>query len=201
MSQREIAEVVLPSGILKGHEVTELFQIFSKVPSSTSMFCKRGRKTPKAELYSPNRFRSVQLHSGMEYSGSFIDALDFAVTTVIILRGVQLFGHRGATYDIILEILKNDQIVSWLSSSYGSGLVNERYYGFNVELDKPVSLEPKVWYTVKAAIKGPISQFGSHGQTSVNVSDDLIIRYKNSNKCTAYTSVNEGQFPSFLLLY
>ena len=202
ISQEELAELVLPYNILERQELIELFQFFGKVSMSTSIFNrkKRGSEYKLTE----NRFLDIHFPESNVYFKKWcygdrdIDAIDFFVSKPAALGGVQIFGRQGSTYNIELQILKNSQVLSNLCLSYSSEMVNDKYYGFTAELDKPVSLEPDVFYTVRAVIDGPVSYYGELGQEVVE-SGDLTIIYRPSDLDDNGTSEFEGQFPSLLL--
>ncbi|KAK3723593.1 hypothetical protein QZH41_001081 [Actinostola sp. cb2023] len=161
MTQKEFAEVVLPSEILEKNELTELVQIYNSISPSTHMFNekKRCQNTSRFDcLLIPNiRFSSIKppvAGSWWSYSGN-THAIDFTVDVAVDLVGVRLFGSQGSKYDVELNIYKNNQSISQLSSSLKlteSEMIDGLYYGFTVTLDKPIRLDPSVVYSVKAGI-------------------------------------------------
>ncbi|XP_020908624.2 BTB/POZ domain-containing protein 1, partial [Exaiptasia diaphana] len=199
MSFKEFAEVVLPCEILKKRELTELVQIIGKVSSRSaiSMFNEKNRRGYDIKLCSKNRFRNV-LKPRWSYSNTSIDAVNFTVNKGVSLSGVQLFGSQGSTHTIELEILERDKIMSKLSSSYISEMVNDEYYGFTANLDEPVSLGPNISYTIKANIRGPHSCYGEAGQQDINMDDNFKVTFQNSDQSHNGTSVTSGQFPSLI---
>ena len=134
------------------------------------------------------------------YDGCKRDAIGFTTNKAVDLVGVRMFGSNGSTYEVQLKIYKGDEIVLQLSSSFvtESEMIDDLYYGFTVNLDKPVRLDPGVVYTVAAQIDGPMSYSGGSGIPTITV-HDLTITYKSLLKSNNCTSVECGQFPTLVL--
>ncbi|XP_031566551.1 BTB/POZ domain-containing protein 1-like [Actinia tenebrosa] len=117
MSQKEFAEKVLPSGILKTDEETELTQFFNgTVPRSRSFSnAKRG----KSQVFLPKiRFDSIiKPCDAPSQCFGVPEAIDFKVNNPLSLVGVRLFGAKGSTYDVTLALYKSDQKITEISSA------------------------------------------------------------------------------------
>ncbi|KAK3710129.1 hypothetical protein QZH41_001609 [Actinostola sp. cb2023] len=210
MTQKEFAEVVLPCKILDTNEITELVQTFNNVSPTTRIFTKKERSW--GCLFIPCRFRTIKgpilkatpLDSRWNYESNHSDAIDFTVSEHVDLVGVRLFGSQGSKYDVELNIYKNEQSISQLSSSFltESEMIDDLYYGFTVTLGKPVKLDPSVVYTVEATICGPPSYFGESDKEFEVVADGEHITckiiYQESSKSINSTSVIRGQFPTLI---
>lgn len=104
MEEKEFAQFVLPSKVLKMAEVTELIQTFNSLPTTSQYFFakKRDGKShlmyhqrpcPAPPLLMPcNRFESVET---LSFTGSLDFSIDFEVNKPINLVGARLFGGRG----------------------------------------------------------------------------------------------------------
>ncbi|XP_031562041.1 BTB/POZ domain-containing protein 6-B-like [Actinia tenebrosa] len=203
MSETEFAEKVLPCGILKMDEVTEVIRFFKKLALLTSSFSNtiRGKCKSNNYCFTPNtRFDSLAAPTGIgsawAYTSTKSDAIDFKVNKPLSLAGITLFGSNGSTYTVSLSLYKSDEKIRQVCTSIP--IVSKQmsgYHGLNIMLGEPVPLEPNVVYTIEAKISGPSSYYGHLGKTTVHF-EDIVITYLNSNKSTNSTTAQRGQFHS-----
>jgi len=144
MTEKEFAEVVLPSKVLNLVEVTELISIYNGITPSTDIFS-RLKRTSGDLLISDIRFTEESLMEPDQGLWSYHrspDSLDFTVNKPVNLVGVRLFGNNNSTYNVKLSVNTSDPFVclSVLSSIYATDklMIDGLYYGFTVTLDKPV---------------------------------------------------------------
>ena len=97
-------------------------------------------------------------------------------------------------------IYKSDEKISTTSlvnvSTEGE-MIDGRYYGYTINLDKSVKLEPDRIYTVEAKIAGPPSYCGYNGVATVHC-QDLVVTYSDSRRSSNQTTTEKGQLPTFV---
>jgi hypothetical protein len=186
MSETEFIKEVLPSGILKMDEITELMQFFKDLAPLKDSFVDKKRKSNILLIIPNNRFNSILppvVNGKWSYASGDADAIDFKVNKAISLVGVRLFGSKDSTYTVTLALYKNDKKIVDLSSCIPveKERIDGIYYGFVVTLGKP-----------------PSSYRGEAGKSVIKF-DDTVITYMDSAKSTNDTSINRGQFPTLIL--
>ena len=68
------------------------------------------------------------------------------------------------------------------------------YYGFSVKFDRPVRLRENKEYKLKSSITGPVSWYGTEGQTFVEC-QGVVFTFLTSRDNISETSVTAGQLP------
>jgi hypothetical protein len=199
MSPKEFAEFVMIREILHGNEVTEIVQILSNLAPSGTAFNTKKRDGQWNERWSANRCRSIESNTRKK-TGLLRHSIQLQVSKPIFLAGVRLFGDRYQPNTIVnLSIYKtNFRHNRSFKASYNfndTKFIDDLYYGYTVMVDGPVPLEPDEWYTIEAELRGQFA--GSEGQDVVKC-DDITITFKNAAD-TNHSTVEKGQFPSFLL--
>ncbi|XP_020909606.1 BTB/POZ domain-containing protein 6-B-like [Exaiptasia diaphana] len=204
MSHKEFAQFVLPTEVLTMKEVIEIAQVMSSVETATCMFSSKGRATRKQKT--DIRFSSINApgNGSWWYDGNRVDVLDFVVSQSVCLAGVELFGSKGSSYAIRLDLYDGSELISSVQSTSETQKENLNvqgieYYGFDVYFDRPVRLSQECRYTAKATVKGPLSYFGSSGKSQIHHDDGLFIKFID-NTMNGHTSMNRGQFGRFIIL-
>ena len=193
MSQEDFASVVIDSDILTLKEVGDLVKHYNGVFSTTVPFVQAPRKD-YSTLHRCQRFRDFD--HGWLY-GSFPDCINFSVNKPIMLHAVQHFGSKGGNYSGSTKVknAKDGSSVVKQSGSYASEKDKTRtYYGFSVLFDRPVRLVENKQYKLESRFKGPMSLYGTKGQTSVE-SEGVVFTFYPSPGDYNNTSVVNGQFP------
>ena len=195
MEEKEFADVVLDSEILKPQELVNMVKHFNSVLTSAVGF--EGKKRV-GTLRSCFRFG----HVNRECCGDiFEECLYFQVNNNIVLHGIRLFGSEDNMYEVTLTVkeIHGGEIVN--KSGKFSSVLQRRidicYYGFAVMFD-PVNLTRDVQYSIQAKRKGPRSYCGYNGNREIT-SQGVTFSFRNSD-CTCKTTVFHGQFADFLFM-
>ncbi|KAK6172343.1 hypothetical protein SNE40_016020 [Patella caerulea] len=149
-----------------------------------------------------NRFESHG--GGWGYSGHSIEAIRFMCDTDVLIGGLGLFGGRGEYFGRIklFELgvdggeneIDGEQLAETEEMPYECG-PREKYA---VLFDEPILIQANVWYVAWARISGPSSDCGSSGQSTVTTEEQVVFKFKGSNKSNNGTDVNAGQIPQIL---
>ncbi|KAK3729800.1 hypothetical protein QZH41_003413 [Actinostola sp. cb2023] len=188
MSQKEFAEAVLPTKVLKLDEVTELIQVYSNLPAVTSLFSTKERSAKDRLLIPNNRFDSIRTES---ISDQYSSIIEFRVNKAITLVGVRLFGSEGYSHDVILAFHEVEGSPAGTLTKrlwrYRSTFKTEEnkidgfYYGFTVFFPDQVKLDPSKRYQIVSVIMDdcPNMHVGCHAR-SVVTCEDLEVTYLRS---------------------
>ena len=194
MSLEDFTKYVSSTGILTDVEVISIFQHFGGL-DATGLKWKKKRKK-KHHIVSLSRFdvsNTVQnLGIGWGCNGRWSDALVLTVNKAVLFHGVRLFGSsNGSQYEVKFTI-KDENV----TGTYTSTQDNDGVWGYDVMLPEPISLQRNEKFTITATIKGPSSQFGINGKSSVKI-NDIIVTFTNEEPYRA--NKNRGQFYKILL--
>ena len=202
MSQKEFASFVLDCDILTKKEIGFMMKHFGNVSLESSLpFISSPRL---GILHRSNRFAMLkppEAHGGpWQYSDSVADALQLTVSKPVTLHGIQHFGCKGGKYTVSLEVkdVRSGCSLVKQTGTYSSKKDEKNgYYGFDVMFDHPVSLERGKAYEIVSLIKGSSSWRVAQGKMLDKVQG---IQFSFSTSATSKngTSVNVGQFPSFI---
>ena len=203
MTQEQFAEKVLTSGLLTNDDVIEMFMWY-KSETRDLKFSKRPRKFIPPHLVSRCK-RFPQVSHGWTYSIGTPDGVVFAVDTPVYMIGVRLFGSRGFSYMVSLELSLlvvgncQDQVLYSVDGSYETEAEKtNRYFGFDIIFDDLVQLQPNVQYHISALISGVSSWHGSCGMSVVEC-DGVCFRF-TSQFSPGGTNDAWGQFAEILFL-
>ena len=196
MLEKEFASVVIDSRILSLDEVGDLVKHYNGVLTSLP-FAQTPRKSPSVGHHC-QRFGSFNQPNMIAwlYLGLH-DVITFSVSKPIMLHGVQHFGSEDGNYTVSTEVtdITDGSSVVKQSGSYASEKDKTRsYYGFSVLFDRPVGLVENKDYKIESLIKGPVSWFGTEGQTSVEC-QGVVFTFCTSQDNLLRTSETKGQFP------
>ena len=201
ISQQEFASVVFDSYILSFHEVGDMMKHYSNVLSTPLPY----KQTPRLHCRQFSRFKnilSVAASGGWSYS-SYPDRIHFRVSKPVMLHGVQHFGSSGSEYTVSTEVkdTTDGSILVKKSGSYPSEKAdNDSYYGFVVQLDRPIHLVENKEYELVSLIKGPNSWYGEAGEKNVDCQGvQFTFRSVGGTTTSNGTTDKRGQFPAFLI--
>jgi len=193
MSQHEFASVVIDSRILTLEEVGDLVKHYNGVLTSSLPFVQAPRKD-YSTLHLCQRFQAFS--AGWSY-GRSPHCLNFSVNKPIMLRGVQHFGSVGGNYTVSTEVKDTTDGSSLVKQSGSYASEKDKtcsYYGFSVLFDRPVFLVENKEYKLESFIKGPMSWYGTKGQTSAEC-QGVVFTFRTSPGVTIGTHESAGQFP------
>ena len=198
MSLKEFASVVIDSHILTFKETEDMMKYYGEVLTSSLPFM-LGRATFRChrfgKIWPPDNSRWTYLNSNY-------DSVQFSVSKPVTLFGVQHFGSESGVYTVVTEVKDSadDSSIVKQSGSYASEKnksEDNRYYGFDVQFDRPVCLQENKKYKVVSLIKGPTSWYGNQGRKSVEC-EGVRFAFTSSGGSSNGTSETQGQFPSFI---
>ena len=202
MSLKEFGSVVIDSDILTPKELGDMIKHYGDVLTSSLPFmqvprtgCARYRCHRFDELCPPG-------DDIWRYRDSRRDSVQFSVSKAVTLFGVRHFGSEFGEYTVVTEVKDSSDGSSIVkqSGSYPSEknkLEDNQYYGFDVQFDRPVSLQENKKYKLVSLIKGPDSWFGKKGRESVEC-EGVQFTFTSSDASSNSTSVTGGQFPAFI---
>ena len=111
-----------------------------------------------------------------------------------------MFGSEGYNYHGNLTIFKLPEYTTVVSTSgkFPSLLhKSEKFWGFDVFLEPPVSLIKGNWYYFEAYINGPPSFGGRPGNNQIE-SSGATFNFENRKYMYDGTGVEMGQLPEFM---
>jgi hypothetical protein len=202
MSVEDFTKYVSFTGILTEIELVSLFQKFG---GSDVVDLKWKEQEERRQKYSRNivgftRFEVGNVQPGDSSSiwsygdGRNSDALTLTANKAVLFHGVRLFGDsNGSQYNVKFGV-KNENV----TGTYTSERDKDGVCGYDVMLPKPISLKPNEEFTIVATIKGPTSQAGANGKSSVNVDGTIITfrgtDYSSHGLVSNSTDITRGQF-------
>jgi len=200
MEQKEFADVVLDSDILKKKELSDMMKYFSLLltfPGGSSETRRRGRKRM-------SRFGSGnKLQVWWHYIASAVrNSLVLSVDKEIQLHAVRLFGSENNEYSVTLSVTDSNgaDLTNKTAKFLSERMQNEGggYHGFDIEFKPPVVLQAGKQYFLEASINGPPSWYGQGGLSHV---EHAGVTFSFENKAGAVelrnTTVSNGQFSEF----
>ena len=201
MSLKEFASVVIDSYILTFKEAGDMMKHYGDVLTPPLPFV----QVPRIGCvrYRCHRFgRICPPGDSWHYRDSSADSVQFSVSKPVTLFGVQHFGSVCGEYTVVTEVKDSadDSSIVKQSGSYASEKnksEDNRYYGFDVQFDRPVCLQENKKYKVVSLIKGPTSWYGNQGRKSVEC-EGVRFAFTSSGGSSNGTSETQGQFPSFI---
>ena len=199
MSQQEFSSVVIDAELLTLKEVGSMMKHYSGLLTRSLPFVQAPRKTSYqiSNTHVCQRFRVPNPPDIRWRYGKLLDCITFSVNKPIMLHGVQHFGSEGGNYTVSMEVKDNTDGSSLVkqSGSYTSEKDKTRpYYGFSVQFDHPVCLMENKKYKLESFIKGPLSWYGTEGQTSVECHGVVFTFHASPNQLYT-TNETRGQFP------
>ncbi|CAB4042988.1 BTB POZ domain-containing 6-like [Paramuricea clavata] len=181
MSQEDFAKYVSSTRILTEAEVISIFQKFSGLDVAGLEWKEQKKRQPYIVGFS--RFDVANASSGWNYRGGS-DALILIVNKAVLFHGVRLFGDSGGSRYEVKFTVKNENV----KGTYTSERDNDRGWGYDVMLPKPVPIKRDEKFTIIATIEGPQSHIGNKGKSSVKVGDIVVTfndaPYSLSSNCT-----------------
>ena len=201
MSQKEFASVVIDSRILTLEEVGDMMKHFSDVSIVSLPFSQAPRMKSSVIyrhqiifLFNPPGSRPPSVWDRCPR----VVGIKFSVNKPIMVNGVQHFGSEGGKYMVSTEV-KNTTNGSSLVQQSGT-YASEKdktygYFGFDVQFDRPVSLEKNKHYELVSKIQGPRSWYGVDSQTSLE-SQGVRFTFRSWNDSTNEANVKRTQFPA-----
>ncbi|XP_046573822.1 BTB/POZ domain-containing protein 6-like isoform X2 [Haliotis rubra] len=179
----------------------ECLNILENTSSESQMIDKAPKKTEDVltPCYQTSDRRYKTTRYCYTYYG-FSDAILFRCNKKISLHGFQLYGPlRGsANYDVITNILGNNDISLPASVLDCSCVVNDNEEVFDVMYKAAVAIKAGVWYTLVVKILGPDSRAGYGGNIQVHCPDGVVLDFRNSERSKNGTSVTVGQIPALV---
>ena len=197
MSQQEFATVVIDAEFLTVKEVGSMMKHYNGVLTRSLPFVEAPRKK-SSNIHGCQRFRVLNSpDNGWAYGvyNIFPDCIIFSVNKPIMLHGVQHFGSEGGNYTVSMEVKDTRDGSSLVKQSGSYASEKEKtcsYYGFSVQLDRPVRLMANKMYALESLIKGPKSWYGTEGQTSVEC-QGVLFTFSASPQLRS--DETKGQFP------
>ncbi|XP_067655561.1 BTB/POZ domain-containing protein 6-B-like [Haliotis asinina] len=179
----------------------ECTKTHKNISSESQMSDKAPKKTEDVltSRYQTSGRRYETTRNCYTYYG-FSDAVLFRCNKKISLRGFQLYGPlKGlANYDVITNILDNNDLSLPMSVLECSYAVNDDEEVFDVMYKNAVAIKADVWYTLVVKILGPDSRAGYGGNIQVRCPDGVVLDFRNSEKSENGTSVTVGQIPALV---
>ena len=190
-----MSHVTCHAELLTAKEIGSMMKYYSGVLTRSLPFVQAPRKK-SSNIHGCQRFRVPNPPDIRWCYGKVPDCVSFSVNNPIMLHGVQHFGSEGGNYTVSMEVK---------DSRYGSSLVKQSgsyasekdktcsYYGFSVQLDRPVRLMENKMYRLESLIKGPKAWYGTEGQTSVECQGVVFTFYASPDQGRSKKTI--GQFP------
>lgn len=183
MTEKEFAQYVLPSRVLKMHEVTELVQTFNSFRPVYRNFCSDRRNgIEKDFVMPPDRFESVDPFA---FNGMLTSSVDFEVNQTVQLVGARLFGSECTCFEVDFSISEIEQKSGkyeskchFISTVETGDKIDDNYYALDIIMKHPIQLFPGSQYRIGFHMKGLHKYIGSKGRNEVHF-QDITIKYKN----------------------
>ena len=202
MSIKEFASVAIDSHMLTFKETEDMMKYYSNVLMTPLPFIPE----PRCVRYRCHRFDKIcppDNSARWHYRDSKRDSVQFSVSEPVTLFGVQHFGSEFGEYQVVTEVKDSadDSSIVTQSGSYASEKdksEDNRYYGFDVQFDRPLCLQKDKKYKLVSLIKGPKSWYGEDGLTSVECKGGVRFTFTSSDASSNNTSETRGQFPALI---
>lgn len=216
MSQKEFAEVVLPTKILNLDEVTEMIQNFNQLSVVTTDFSRKDRGAKDRLLIPTDRFDTIL--ERFTNSANYSILLCFKVNKSVYLHGFRMFGSVGCTYNV-------DAGVGKMSKSHSDhknlplqrenkdmevedDKIDDCYYGFTFNFLQPSRLYAGQVFAIICVCKKindspqkpTLLTYGCN-QKSVVTCEDLEITYCHQELMDKYSPAKDivgGQIQSLI---
>ena len=191
MLQKEFAEQVPSTEILKKTEVIRLFMYFNLNGRPGEFSC------------IPRCMNSRIIHRCKRFDGSScfwyynrngVDAVSFTVDNPVLLRGVRLFGFEEKTYFVKVKVSGETVLEDRFQTESEE---KDGYHGFDIIFEQHLQLTPGVPCILEALIRGPKSYCGVAGKEEI-VCDKVTFRFTASDNSQNGSTVGKGQFAEIL---
>ena len=196
MEQKEFANAVIGSEILRSEEVIGIMKYFNSV--TTVVGFPEGERV--GALLSCCRFRGLAEGTRL-INGKFKkEFIDVTVDKDIKLYGIRTFGSENREYVAMVNITDRQRSFSpviasrsgtFACVSFRVKLESFNYYGFNILFDRPVALKKGGGYRITAIIDGLSFSYGTECYNSVK-SHGVKFCFSNNDGSDC------GQFAEFL---
>jgi hypothetical protein len=178
MSQREFAEHVAKSKLLRHEDVINMFLKFNDTLEDDAVL--PFSQVPRRGYYRcflwEHVYDTLDIETWDAEISRMPNTLTFSSNCNILLCGVGLYGsdHDNDSYTFHVDVSDEDDTM--LLQSEGSFSCHSRCFVYDVIFNKPVKVHKNVWYTILATVDGPRGVYGgqSVAQTGLGLDIDEI---------------------------
>lgn len=170
MSQREFAEYVAKSKLLRHEDVINMFLKFNDTLEDDTVI--PFSQVPRRGYYRCSLYEEVYYTWDVD-SSKMPNVLSFSSNSTILLCGVGLYGNdnKDDTYSFHVDVYDGDNQL--LLSSEGSFSCHAQCVAYDVIFNKPVKVHKNIWYSIQATVDGPRGVYG--GQSVATPHTELNI--------------------------
>ena len=162
MSQREFAEHVAKSRLLRHEDVINMFLKFNDTLEDDTVL--PFSQVPRRGYYRCSLWEHVYDTLDIETwdveTSRMPNTLTFSSNSNILLCGVGLYGSDNNNDSYSFQVYVTDEDDTMLLQSEGSFSCHSQCFAYDVIFNKPVKVHKNVWYTIQAAVDGPRGVYG-----------------------------------------
>ena len=179
MSQREFAEHVVKSGLLRHEDVINMFLKFNDTLEDDTVL--PFSQVPRRGYYRCSLWQHVydtfDIETWDDETSRMPNALTFSSNSNILLCGVSLYGSDNNDDSYTFQVYVSDEDDTVLLQSEGSFSCYSQCLAYDVIFNKPVKVHKNMWYTIQATVIGPRGVYGCQSvaqATGLNLDTDEI---------------------------
>jgi hypothetical protein len=162
MSQREFAEHVAKSRLLRHEDVINMFLKFNDTLEDDTVL--PFSQVPRRGYYRCSLWEHVYDTLDIETwdvdTSRMPNTLTFSSNCNILLCGVGLYGSDNNNDSYTFQVYVSDEDDTMLLQSEGSFSCHSQCFAYDVIFNKPVKVHKNVWYTILATVDGPRGVYG-----------------------------------------
>ena len=162
MSQREFAEHVVKSRLLRHEDVINMFLKFNDTLEDDTVL--PFSQVPRRGYYRCSLWQHVYDTFDIETwdveTSQMPNALTFSSNSNILLCGVSLYGSDNNNDSYTFQVYVSDEEDTILLQSEGSFSCYSQCLAYDVIFNKPVKVHKNAWYTIQATVVGPRGVYG-----------------------------------------
>ena len=175
MSQREFAEHVAKSKLLRHEDVINMFLKFNDTLEDDTVI--PFSQVPRRGYYRCSLYDEVYYNWDSDTwdveSSKMPNVLSFSSNSTILLCGVGLYGNdnKDDSYSFHVDVYDEDNQL--LLSSEGSFSCHAQCFAYDVIFNKPVKVHNNIWYSIQASVDGPRGVCGGQSVATPHVELDI----------------------------
>ena len=162
MSQREFAEHVAKSKLLRHEDVINMFLKFNDTLEDDSVL--PFSQVPRRGYYRCSLWEHVydtlDIETWDAETSRMPNTLTFSSNSNILLCGIGLYGSDNDNDSYNFQVYVSDEDDTMLLQSEGSFSCHSQCFAYDVIFNKPVKVHKNIWYTIQATVDGPRGVYG-----------------------------------------
>ena len=175
MSQREFAEHVAKSKLLRHEDVINMFLKFNDTLEDDTIL--PFSQVPRRGYYRcflwEHVYDTLDIDTWDTETSRMPNTLTFSSNSNILLCGVGLYGSDHDDDSYTFQVYVSDEDDTMLLQSEGSFSCHSRCFVYDVIFNKPVKVHKNIWYTIQATVDGPKGVYGGQPVAQAGLELDI----------------------------